>query len=305
VLALLGGTVGYGISQQIKPTYEATVTLLVGDLTQTSNLTKDAIDSSVELASTYSALIRSAPVLERATQELGQPTQSWVDLKNRVHVDVSNGSPLLTITVFDRSPQQAISTATAVVHGALALSPAGPGDQRVRGLRAFAWQRASRLQDNITEAQKQISQLRSSLSSSSISSSNTGIRSLIDRKERLIIAWQANYAALIGFLSTEAAPNRLKVLQPAQASLTPVRPDTKVNTALGIAIGIAIAFAIDYALAFRRGSRPTTDGGSRGPWIPTHGQPPTRSQPGLGDRMGTPDPWVPTRDPAIDPGFGE
>src|SRR5690242_12268064 len=83
VLVAVLGT--YLASFTVVPTYQTSLTLLVGEGTANPTLSLDEITTSQRIADAYAGMVRRQPVLEAAGKALGLP-DSWRDLQNRVTV---------------------------------------------------------------------------------------------------------------------------------------------------------------------------------------------------------------------------
>jgi uncharacterized protein involved in exopolysaccharide biosynthesis len=253
LLAAMGGATAYLGSGEIESVYQATTTLLVGDVTEAPNLTKSDIEASDSLAETYGRLLRSQPVLGSVTQELGLQ-MPWEELKDRVHVDLgANEIPLIIISVSASSPAEARTIAAAIADRIVAISPSGTGRSDEDDSHAFASRQARELERTIGREEQRISRLETALAAASTPQERGRIQSEIREHVDLVIDLQGNYTSLVQLASAGGSPNSLQVLQPAQAGTAPIRPDVEVITALGAALGALAGIAIAYGLRVRRG----------------------------------------------------
>lgn len=251
LIAAVGGITGYQVSEHMQPTYQATTTLLVGDMSRDSNLTKDNVVVSRLLASMYGGLIRTQPVLASVVERRGLQ-MSWEELAGQVHVDVGNdNTPLITVDVLAASPGQAAAIANAVADRVMELSPVHPsgiGSQQ----RAFTLTRLQELRTSIRSGVRRISKLRTSFAFASTSRQKNQIRRQLSKGSALITEWQISYSSLLRFLSNDTSPNTLQVLRRADAEPVLVRPDIRVNTGLGAVLGILGLLWFSCALAYRK-----------------------------------------------------
>ena len=106
---LIGGGIGYAISVYQTPVYEASTKILVMEPVgnNVSNLT-DLTDK--ELAETYMELLITAPILESASQKVGETIRASQIKAVRVR-----DTGLLEVTVRDTDPQQAALIANVLV----------------------------------------------------------------------------------------------------------------------------------------------------------------------------------------------
>jgi capsular polysaccharide biosynthesis protein len=272
VLALLGAAGGYAVASLTPAVYRSTATLLVGDLTNVQNLTKEDLDASAQVAATYGLLMRTAPVLGPAADELGDGT-TWQTLRGRVHVDVVNQNALINLTATGSSSEQAQATAEAVISSLEALTPTGgaSGDASVG---AFAQQRVEELQAEIERLEERISFLRQRRATAPNPKAKATIQQVIDRNLERVTRSQQSLVALANLATSSASPNTLTVLQPPTAPPGRVHPDLKANVAIGGALGVIAALAL-LALARGRAARRTAapsgtteDGGDKVTQIP-------------------------------------
>lgn len=255
LFAAVGGAAGYVGSKEMEPVYQATTTLLVGDLTSAPNLTKDDMEASRMLASTYGTLIRGQSVLASVIQELGLRS-SWQELKKTVHVDLGTAdSHLITVDVFASSPTKARAIAAAVADQVVAISPVSTGGSDAHAAHSFAFAQVRELEEVITQEEKQISMLEAALASARTPRARAQLQDQIEHQSELVIEWQRIFGFLLRFLAADGSPNTLHVLQPAEAIASRIRPDMVVNTALGAAIGALIGLGITRTLALRRARR--------------------------------------------------
>jgi tyrosine-protein kinase len=100
--AIVGGVAGYVIAKTMKPSYEATVSLLVGPI----NADFDAQRASGNLARTYADLATSGPILRRT---IGEAHQSLtVDgFRNDVNATSNDVTRIVTISVTNDSRRTA------------------------------------------------------------------------------------------------------------------------------------------------------------------------------------------------------
>jgi capsular polysaccharide biosynthesis protein len=248
LLALLGALGGHIAGRQIDPMYQATTSLLVGDVTDALHVNKENIETSVSLASTYGALIRSQPVLEPVINRLGLET-SWQELKDRVHVTLSEiQSASITVSVRASSPELARATAAAVADRTVELAP----ERSDTGALPLASRQALALQSAVERAETRIQRLEAQGSRSL--EARAALRAVIREQVDLIELWRQNLG-LIRTLSGQVSPNTVRVIDGAEVSTVPFRPKRTLFTALGVAAALSLGCGIVYALPRRRTAR--------------------------------------------------
>ena len=255
LLVAVGGGGGYLTASQTPKEYRATTTLVVGSLQQSPDFSKDDVDASIALAQTYGTLIRGPAVLDGVIRDLELNT-TWEQLQDRVSVDLNaGGTSVIEITTYARSAGEATMIARAVARRTVLLGPTGPLASQPQQTATFVSRRLDQLRQSIVQAVVQVRSLQDQLRSTTSDAERAQLLARIEDEQRLINDWQSSYSSLLDFISTARVPNTIDVLVPAEASSSPVRPDTKADVALGAAIGLIIALGIAYLLANRsRGS---------------------------------------------------
>ena len=251
LFTVIGGTVGYEVSSSSAPVYQATTSILVGDSLVAPNVSKDEIEASQLVASTYADLVRGQSVLEGVKQTLGLP-ESWRQLQSQVHVNLGqNSAQLMLISVDGDSPAQARTIAQAVADELIALSPTSTS----AGTAAteFVVVRLHALQRQISTGQQRVATLQQRLNATADPAAAPPLRARIDSLQKLIIAWQSNYSSLAGLAATQrSTPNHLRVLQAAQADPNPIHRQIRIDTAMATAIGFLLGLGLAYVLEGRR-----------------------------------------------------
>ena len=241
--------VGYLISRRQTPVYEATTTLMVGQILQSTELNRVDIQTSQVLASIYADMVQREPVLQRTIDELGL-AESWLDLKERVDVDLKEGAQLFAIQVEAGSPQEAEETAAEIAQQIIYLSPAEQQSQVLAENRSFLRQRVEQLQAKIETGQAQLNDLEVALAQSDSPEVLRDTQNKTEALENLIGSWEANYTQMLALLENNILPNSLAVIEPAQAQPDPIRPRPLVNTIIAAAVGLSLALSLIFLLEY-------------------------------------------------------
>lgn len=249
LLAALGAAVGYLLSQRQRPVYQATTTLLVGQIFQETNLNRQDILTSDLVASTYSDMIRRQPILQGVVDTLGL-SQSWQQLRSRVSVELVQGTQLIQISVEDYSPQSAQIIADEIVHQMILFNPAESSTEESQSARLFVRQHVEDLQTRIADGQSELASLEREIANTESQERLVQLQAQENTLTSLITDWESTYTQLLGYLSTGQSPNTLTVIEPAQASPNPVRPLVQlfilIGGVIGAFIGLAIIFFLNY-----------------------------------------------------------
>lgn len=97
----------------IAPTYESTTKIYILNKQENSNVTYSDLQMGTQLTKDYAQLIQSRFVLEEVIQQLGLDT-GYEQLKNRVEVTTPSDTRIISITVKDHNPAQAMKIANAI-----------------------------------------------------------------------------------------------------------------------------------------------------------------------------------------------
>jgi capsular polysaccharide biosynthesis protein len=292
ILVIAGGVAGYLVTGELQPAYQATTTLMVGDLTSDAEVSAADIDTSLSLATAYATLIRSATVLSPVITQLQLPT-TWSVLRNQVHVTPDNGGvPTITVEVIDPNPRAALAIARAVAAQTVALAPGDAGIE-ASGTE-FASEQADRLETAIRQAQTRLRTLERQARATASPGQRASIDAQITQQTNALSNLQANYLAFTQTVTATRSSNKVSVLEPAAVTKVPLRPHRTVNAGLGAGIGLLLGVALTVRPPRRRvdGDERTADG---------DGVAERRRAPSLPPRPGERqlDPWIrELRDPA-------
>lgn len=106
-VTITSAAVGFLISAfLLSPQYEASATLIVNsreDQTAQTTITNDQITSATKLVDTYSVILTSDTVLDKAIADLGL-TLDYEELLDKVTVESVNGTQVMKISVQDEDP---------------------------------------------------------------------------------------------------------------------------------------------------------------------------------------------------------
>lgn len=120
---LAGGALGYGLSLQVTPTYEATTTLLVTQRQTEGVVQLNDIQTAERLANTFSRLVTLRPVLVQAIED-GQLPFTVGELDASIAVTNPTGTQLLEVAARADDPDIAALTANTVAAAFLSANEA-------------------------------------------------------------------------------------------------------------------------------------------------------------------------------------
>ena len=120
-LTVLFAVAGYLISAFVlTPKYEASATMIVNsreDATTQTTITSDQITSATKLVDTYSVILTSDTVLDKAIEDLGLD-MDYEDLLGKVTVESVNSTQVMKISAQDEDPQLAQQIVASIVEQA-------------------------------------------------------------------------------------------------------------------------------------------------------------------------------------------
>ena len=156
LLTILGGAVGYVVTDGIEPVYQANASILVGRPLLDPTVSRDDIETSAQLASTYADVAGRQPILEATVRGLGLDL-TWQQLGEQVAASVSRQqSQVVVVTVDAASTQEATSIAAEVVDQIIAIPPTGAqGPSSVSSPRRFIEDRLHSIEQRIAQLERQ------------------------------------------------------------------------------------------------------------------------------------------------------
>lgn len=262
-----GGVAGYLTSRALDPVFTASATFLVGDL-KVAELTDDDIQTSDRLTSTYGTLVRTRSVLDPVVDRLSLDT-SWLELKDRVHVDLAmNEIPLMDVVVYAGSATQARRTAAAIVDRVLELGR--PATDLGAVAPKVVVEQMRRTQGAITRAEGRLSMLVARLASVSTPVTQSKLQARLEAQSSLIARLHDSYR--IDLLTDRSSANALHLLQAPEAKGSPLRPKTLIETVSGALVGGIAGLLLAWLLAAGTRRRRAGGNGSRrvesaDPWV--------------------------------------
>ncbi len=239
--------IGFGVTRQQEPVYKATASILVGQSLQTTNISTQDFRTSEELAQTYAALAQRQPVLEGTVEALGLDTR-WQRLRGAVSAKLVPNTQLVEITVEADSPEEAAVIADEVANQLILMSPTALQNQEFAETITFVEQRMASLQTKIEEGQTRLEELEATDVSQLSATETAALQQEINALTGLITEWERNFTQLLAFLDSNQSSNYLAIVEAAQPSLNPVRPNVQLNTAVAAAIGLALGLGLIFVL---------------------------------------------------------
>lgn len=254
----IGAAIGHMVSQQEPPVYQATTTIIVGQSIQSMDLNSTDLMLSERLARTYADMALRQPVLEGVVSSL-ELNESWKALRGRIFVKPVRDTQLLEIRVEAGSPETARLIADEVANQLILLSPTALQNQAENESQSFIRQRVQDLQAKIEAGQTRLGTLEDSMSGTLSAEQVQEIQEEINNLESLIAEWENNYTQLLIFIEGNKSPNYLAVIEPAQASNAPIRPNPRQSTMMAGIVGLLLAGGIVFLIEYLDDTLKTPD----------------------------------------------
>jgi non-specific protein-tyrosine kinase len=246
---VLAAGAGYFFSSRQTPVYQANTILIVGQSIQSTELTSSDLITSERLARTYADMARLQPVLQGVVEAISLD-DTWEGLRSRVKVDLGRDTQLLNITVEASSPEEAQVTADEVARQLIQLSPSALQDQQRSESQRFAVERLESLRAKIEAGEARLDELEKGMEEPLTVQQAQDTQDEINTLESLVAGWENNYTQLLALIQSEKSPNYLAVVQPAQASKNPIRPNVRQDTLLAAVVGLLLSLGVIFLIEY-------------------------------------------------------
>ncbi len=247
ILTITAAGIGYAYSQRIKPVYQATASVIVGQSIEATNLDSRDILTSERLALSYADISRRQPVLNGTVEALGLPYR-WQTLRKRVSVGLVPDTQLLEISVEADSREEAVRIANEIAQQLISLSPASLQNQEVEASAVFVQQRLLDLQTRIEDNNNRLVELAELLSEARTDEQKAEIQVEINYLEEMAVGWENTYARYLGLSGSKESANYLAVVDDAYAKVSPIRPSIRLNTIIAAVVGSILAVGVIFVL---------------------------------------------------------
>lgn len=243
---LLAGGAAFGVSSQMIPVYESSVTLLV-NLAPSSSASVDyqAVMTSERLTRTYAEMLKTTPVMQETINRLDidmRPEQ----LAKQVRVTAMRDTQLVMLTVEHTDPQQAARIANEMV------TVFGENNQQLQASRYADSKRS--LQAELQKVQEDINSTQAELRALRSPDSRTESAER-ERLQSLLAQYRSTSASVLQSLEqvrlAEAqSTNNVTVVEPAEANFEPVSPGIPRNTLLAAIVGAMLAVSVVFLMEY-------------------------------------------------------
>jgi len=227
---------------QMPRIYQATTTVMIGQVMEQANPSNQDLYISTQLAQTYANLVRRRPILEGAAEALGL---AYIPSAEDISTRQVPGTQLLEIYVRDTNPERAAVLANQIADQLILQSPAASEDLQRRD---FARRQLSDLETKIEATEEEIEEEQEKLDAANSARAIQQYQDNISALEQRLSSYQSTYASLL--TSVEGGTNYVSMVEPAFIPTHPVSPNVKETVLLAAAIGLALAvggaFLIEY-----------------------------------------------------------
>jgi capsular exopolysaccharide synthesis family protein len=226
------------ICETITPKYQATATILIEQRESSGSQTYQDLLAAQQRTSTYSHLITAGPVLDEAARRLNMPGGSAA-LKRKISVDPVTDTQLVAVSASDLSAERAATIANMISvvfieqNNQEITSSSGNGLQEIQ-------QRLDEIKQQIDDNSDQIATLQSTPNPNAsdlsriaalqeqLSQSQSAYGSLLETQQRKVLA-QTQIGATA------------RVVDPATAPSSPIKPRLGLDVMLGGLLGLLVA----------------------------------------------------------------
>lgn len=243
----IAGGVSYWNVSKMPPTYEATISVRVGQFLESTDPQARDLTTSQQLANVYAMSVRRQPILQATVDSLGLET-TWDALAKKVNASVVQGTSMVQINAADSNPETAKILVDELARQLILQSPSSQ-EKEIEQQRQFVSQQLATLQQRIEAAQKQIEQIDNQIAAES---SARSIRDLEDQSNALqakVTNWHRVYADLLDFYKGGRV-NYLSVADPSSVPSTPVGPSKWLYVFLAMTVALLLAAAGGLAIEY-------------------------------------------------------
>jgi len=223
--------------------YQATTTVMVGQVLEQADPNTQDLYLSQQLAQTYADTAVRRPTLEGVAEALGL---GYVPSAETVSARQVPGTQLLEIAVRDTHPERAMYIADGIAHQLILQSPTQAGEEQER--RSFVQAQLDDLQASIQQTQDEIEEEQAGLESANSARAIQQYQANVAALEQKLSNYQSTYASLLP--AVEGGVNYISVVEPATTPTVPISPRVGMTVMLGAAIGLVLgvggAFLIEY-----------------------------------------------------------
>lgn len=235
---VLAGGAAFGVSKHMTPIYEGTSVLVINQNASTSD-SLSSIQAAQQLVVTYSKIVTTRPIMEATIAQL-HLNLTTTALAHKITVTPVAQTQLIDVSVDDPDPQMAANIANAV--SKQFIDSLNAQSAQLAGLtKTQIANRIGQIQAQISSESAKIAQLQDGPNAGSAT-----IQSQISQLRTQLAQDQATYTSLVEAqqqtdLNLAQSGSQIRVVEPAMAPTSPVKPRVMFNTAIAVVLGLFIA----------------------------------------------------------------
>ncbi|MCS6845537.1 MAG: polysaccharide biosynthesis tyrosine autokinase [Caldilineales bacterium] len=243
----LSGGVAYLVSRQTTPVYRASTQILVQQASNPAGQVWQDVLTSERLAANYARLLTTRPVLARVAELEQIPA-----VTSKIIVDPVRETQIIVLHVEDTNPAMAAAIANRLPQVFIELNEQQQQQRFASSLEAFSAQIAS-VQRDIEAVQLKLQEFKAREGrGEELTTAEQAQRASL---ETSLLQYRSSLADLMSkrdeiTRAAALAGDSIRVVEPAEVPLTPVRPRVLLNTLIALALGallmVVVAFLIEY-----------------------------------------------------------
>jgi capsular exopolysaccharide synthesis family protein len=263
VASVLVSTVSsYWGTLQMPRIYQATTTVMVGQVLEQVNPNSQDLWMSQELALTYADMARRRPILEGVAEALGL---DYVPSAENVSTRQVPGTQLLEISVRDTLAERARYIADTIAYQLILQSPTGGREEQQR--RMFVQSQLADMEISIQQTQDEIEEEQARLESANSARVIQQHQANIAALQQKLSNYQSTYASLLP--AVQGGVNYISIIEPATTPTVPISPQVREIVMLAAAIGLALAVGGAFVIEYLDDTVKTSDDVARTTSLPT------------------------------------
>ncbi len=233
---VLAGGAAFLVSKQMTPIYQASTIVMVNAAPSSQVNTYNSIITSQQLASTYSKMFTTQPVLDEVAQQLKQPDGLGVSIS----VSPVTNTELLRISVSSTNPEWAAQVANTLVEVFAKKIVSIQGER-------FAISKQN-LQKQISNMEDQIKALETQATTQTDPVEVKRLQDKIDQYRQIQYNMVGNLEEVR--LAESQNVSTITPIEPAVPDYSPVSPQVLRNTLLGALVGLMLAIGVVILMDF-------------------------------------------------------
>ena len=243
---LLISIVVFAVSKNMKPVYRAKVTMMIKQSSSMPLADYTSILTGENLALTYSALLKTRPLLEIVIANLGLDISPDELIEHRLGTNLIPDTQLLELTVEDTDAQRASNIANEIALTFISLHNTEQQLQNIAVLEQDVVKQMANLKEAIEYNQSAMDQSR--ISSGMLTEEETNLIQTTLSNQQL--AYASLLETYLNIRLTQSQLLDVTVVEPAVAPTEPIRPNIVIYTFLGTFVGFVlsagVAFLVEY-----------------------------------------------------------